>query len=78
MVIRTNYLALAYRAGAFESAGLEAVLVPKSSSLRARLVGVGGLEPPASWSQTMRANRLRYTPMHDKQMAGPPPVALPS
>ena len=26
------------------------------------MVGVRGLEPPTSWSQTRRANQLRYTP----------------
>lgn len=26
------------------------------------MVGVGGLEPPASWSQTRRSTRLSYTP----------------
>lgn len=26
------------------------------------LVGVRGLEPPASWSQTRRASQLRHTP----------------
>ncbi len=26
------------------------------------LVGVTGLEPAASWSRTMRATKLRYTP----------------
>lgn len=25
------------------------------------MVGVGGLEPPASWSRTKRATKLRYT-----------------
>jgi hypothetical protein len=28
-----------------------------------KLVGVGGFEPPTSWSQTMRANPLRHTPI---------------
>ena len=26
------------------------------------MVGVAGFEPATSWSQTMRANQLRYTP----------------
>ena len=29
------------------------------------VVGVRGLEPPTSWSQTMRASQLRYTPILD-------------
>jgi hypothetical protein len=28
------------------------------------LVGEGGLEPPASWSQTRRATKLRHSPAH--------------
>ena len=32
------------------------------------MVGVGGLEPPTSWSQTKRANRLRYTPVQGYRM----------
>jgi hypothetical protein len=27
------------------------------------MVGVSGFEPPTSWSQTMRANPLRHTPI---------------
>ena len=27
------------------------------------MVGVRGFEPPASWSRTMRATKLRYTPI---------------
>ena len=33
---------------------------------KACLVGVPGLEPGTSWSQTMRASRLRYTPKPQK------------
>ena len=29
------------------------------------MVGVGGFEPPTSWSQTMRANPLRHTPIRN-------------
>ena len=37
------------------------------------LVGVRGLEPPTSWSQTRRASQLRYTPiemMKKRKMQG--------
>ena len=34
----------------------------RQDSLEAKLIGVRGLEPPASASQTLRANQLRYTP----------------
>src|SRR5260370_39951068 len=39
------------------------------------LVGVAGFEPATSWSQTMRADRLRYTPYRAACSIGtaPPP-----
>ncbi len=33
------------------------------------MVGVPGLEPGTSWSQTMRASQLRHTPMSEKKRA---------
>ncbi len=33
------------------------------------VVGVPGLEPGTSWSQTMRASQLRYTPLHRRTTA---------
>jgi hypothetical protein len=36
------------------------------SANAANAVGVGGLEPPASTSQTWRASQLRYTPKADR------------
>ena len=32
------------------------------------MVGVKGLEPPAPWSQTMCATKLRYTPIFFKSI----------
>ena len=35
------------------------------------MVGVAGLEPATSWSQTMRASQLRYTPKTNFQLSIP-------
>ena len=34
------------------------------------MVGVRGFEPPALWSQTRCATKLRYTPLYMKRMGG--------
>src|SRR6266545_7447843 len=39
------------------------------------VVGVRGLEPPASSSRTKRATRLRYTPIADQLPGGPKSIA---
>jgi hypothetical protein len=39
------------------------LLTPLLGEVCAILVGVRGLEPPTSASRTLRASRLRYTPM---------------
>ena len=39
-------------------------------------IGVGGLEPPTSWSQTMRASQLRYTPFPKLNYCAIPPFFL--
>ena len=56
-----NWLNFMERVGRIElpSSAWKAVII---AIILYPLVGVRGLEPPASWSQTRRASQLRHTP----------------